>query len=335
MAWIIKRGPTFYVGWNDGMKDRYESTRSQDPQVAETKRLEKELQLSLNKGVTPDPRPDILFSTVVELYKKEADITEATLRINGYSWGKFVSMMGDKAIGEYTTADIKSFKDMLVAQDASAASISLYLRDINKVFGFAVDKGIIHVNPCKKTGSRKWAVAHPEEEYEYRFLTQEEEARLLAVCNPLLRRMVIVALETGLRISQIIEMDWKRFKNHERLYEVAKQKRQKARHIPVFDRALEAMGARRLAGRVFPGTNKDMIEKMFTRAVKKSLGKGYCTFHDLRHTFVSRVCAYLSPVEVRDLMGWSSVALVDRYTHSRVIDIQAKMQQKQPLSVVS
>lgn len=325
MAWTIKRGNIFYIGWNDGTKDKYESTRSSDPAIAETRRLEKELHQTVSKGAVAQPLPEMSLETLIELYKKEADIKENTHRINKYSWGKFKLIIGDKPIGDYSTADVKRFKDTLLAQEAAHASISLYLRDLNKLFGFAVEKALIKMNPCKRPGNRKWAIEHPEEENTFRFLTQEEEAHLLAVCNPILIRMVKVGLGTGLRISQVVEMDWKRYDAKTRLYIVPKQKRQKARHIPIFGPTLEAMGALHLGGRVFPGTNKDQIEKMFHRAVKNSKIGGECTFHDLRHTFVSRVCNYLSPVEVRDLMGWSSVALVDRYTHSRVTDIQAKM----------
>lgn len=332
MAWTITRGDVIYIGWKENGKDRYATTRDKehsgtDPKWAEQKRLEKELQQTVAAGPVSMPQEDMTLDTLIELYKKEADISESTLRINGYSWKKFQDIEGKLKLGEITTAIMKHFKDTLIKADASPTSICIYLRDLNKLLGFAVDKNLVRWNPCKKPGSRKWAIEHPEEELTWRFLTAQEEEKLLSSCNPLLARMVVVALGTGLRISQVVGMDWKRFDAKSRLYFVPKQKRQKARNIPVFDAVAKAMGPLHLSGRVFPGTNTDQITKMFIRAVRRSMMGGECTFHDLRHTFVSRVCQYLSPVEVRDLMGWSSVALVDRYTHSRVTDIQDKMRE--------
>lgn len=337
MAWIIDRNGTFYIGWNDGKKDRYQSTRSKDPVIAERKRLEMELSQTVSTGLVESPRPEMVIDTLVELYKKEADLAPKTIRINKYSWGHLKRVLNNAPIGEITTARLLEFKNTLVKEGAAPATIHIYFRDINKLLGFAVDKGLLRSNPCKKTGSKKWAIERPEQEDTFRFLTEDEETRLLAVCNPLLKRMVTVALNTGLRISQVVEMDWKRYDVKEQLYIVPKQKRQKARRIPILAKCLDAMGSPKFHGRVFPDTNVDQIEKMFGRAVenvwpkRRETDDSYCTFHDLRHTFISRVCDILSPVEVRDLMGWSSVALVDRYSHTRVTNIQAKMRAAQPV----
>lgn len=330
MAWTIARKGIFYIGWNDGTKDRYTSTRSNDPKVAEQKRLEKELSQTVTAGQIEAPMPLMDIDTLVLLYKKEADLAPKTIRINEYSWGHLKRILNNAPIGEITTARLLEFKNTLLKEGAAAATIHIYFRDINKLLGFAKAKGLLRSNPCKKPDG-KWAIERPEQEDTFRFLTDEEEARLLAVCNPLLKRMVTVAITTGLRISQVVEMDWKRYDPKEQLYIVPKQKRQKARRIPILAKCLDAMGSAKFHGRVFPDTNVDQIEKMFGRAVenvwpkKRESDEVYCTFHDLRHTFVSRVNGYLTPVEVRDLMGWSSVALVDRYSHSRVSDIQAKM----------
>lgn len=330
MSWLIKRGNIFYVGWNDGVKDRYESTRTTDPGLAEKYRLEKELAQTVSKGPVPEPVKDIDVKALVRLYKNETDLGAATLRINDISWNHFDEFIDGKKVTEITVTDLKDFKNRLLLNKAAPATIHIYFRDVNKLLGFAKAKGLIKKNPCKKDDG-KWAIDLPPVEDTWTFLTLQEEEKLLSLCNPLLKRMVIVALETGLRISQVIDMDWKRYDSTARLYIVPPQKRQRIRRIPILPRALESMGPLRLGGRVFPGTNKDQIEKMFTRAVKKGWPKKhkdddpFCTFHDLRHTFVSRVCQYLSPAEVRDLMGWSSVSLVDRYTHSRVTDIQSKM----------
>lgn len=330
MAWLWKRGTVWYVGYREGGKDRYITTGTSDESQATIEKARIELELKVHKGVLPNSELQSLkFSEVVELYEKTADLKPKTKETNKLSWAKWREFTGDAPISDATTEKVIAFRDSMVKKDYAPASVSIYLRDLNKIFGYALRKGLIKANPCKQENSNKWAVEHPEDELTWRFLTHEEEEKLLAVCSPLLRRICIVDLETGLRISQIVEMDWARYNVKTRLYTVPKQKRQKIRQIPLFDRALNSMGTPKFQGPVFSGVNKDMITKQFARAVKASKIGGKCTFHDLRHTFVSRWCGRLSPTEVRDLMGWSSLVMVDRYTHSRVTDIQAKMAKSQ------
>jgi len=67
-----------------------------------------------------------------------------------------------------------------------------------------------------------------------------------------------------------------------------------------------------------PGTGKGYVEvgKAFRSACRRAGIKGV-RFHDLRHTFASRLLARGADIiTVRDLLGHSSVKLTERYTHS-------------------
>lgn len=320
MAWLIQRGNVWYIGWREGNKDRYESTGTSDPELAETKKLTKELSLRVATDTLPES-PDTLFSQLVELYKKQVKLAPKTLATNTYSWNHFKRLIGDLAIGSVSSETILAFDSRLEEEHFSNASRSIYLRDVKKVFRFAHSEGMIKKNPCR-------TIALPEEENVAYFISVEEEAKLMAVANILMRRIMTVALETGLRLSQIVFMDWKNYNIKEKLYFVAKQKRQKARNIPMFPKALEAMGPVKLSGRVFPEANVDQVEHMWQRIVDNAgIEPAEPRFHDLRHTCASRLAKILSPYELRDFFGWSSVAMCDRYTHTRVNDIRQKIAQ--------
>jgi integrase len=154
---------------------------------------------------------------------------------------------------------------------------------------------------------------------------------LLLNANDLFKRVIPFALETGLRLSQIVHLDWKQYDHKNKMLVIPPQKRQKVRRIPLMPKALEVMGRPQFGGSVFHIKDDDQLKKMWARLMRRCgfTNKGKeprFRFHDLRHTCASRLAKVLSPTELRDFFGWSTVALVDRYTHSRVEDIRAKMQ---------
>jgi integrase len=319
MAWLWKRKDVWYVGYREDGKDKYLSTGTNNREEALTTKAEIELKLRVNNGTLDKTTSnDITISQLAQLYFASADIKPSTMTINKSSWAKFQRAVGDLKVATVTPESIKAFRTSLEASGAAPASISIHLRDVRKLLGFAVDRGIIDKNPCAK-------INLPEQHPVWRFITMEEEQRLLALANPMMRRVITAALETGLRISQLVELNWKQFNSREKILYIPAQKRQKARSIPVMPKALDALGTPKLSGQIFDGINKDMIEKMWGRLLKKARIHGRLRFHDLRHTAASRLSKILTPFELRDLFGWSSVALVDRYTHSRVEDIRAKL----------
>jgi integrase len=61
------------------------------------------------------------------------------------------------------------------------------------------------------------------------------------------------------------------------------------------------------------------------RGNKEGWFKGHARFHDMRHTFCTHWGPILGPYGLRDLMGWSTVAMTDKYCHTQVKALQAKM----------
>lgn len=318
MAWLIKRGDVYYVGYNDGTKDRYKSTKTTDPEIAETKRLEMELVQRVGSGVIAEA-PGMTLDTLIPLYIAATDVSERTIKSAGYSWKKFISLSKVVCLQDITPEVIKAFKKTAVSKEMSPAYLGWILKDMKKLMGYAADKGFIPKNPFSK-------VVMPEQEEVWRLITHEEEARLLAVAHPKLVTFIHMALKTGLRISQITGLTWKQVDLKNRTISVPKQKRQKARKIPIFDDVVSLLGTPKMSGLVFPDLKTDLLEKMFARARIRAGIPGRMRPHDLRHTCASRLAHILKPAEVRDFFGWSSIALVDRYVHTTVEGIRETMQ---------
>jgi integrase len=153
------------------------------------------------------------------------------------------------------------------------------------------------------------------------FLSYEEENRLLQACKAPLKPVVITALHTGFRMSEILSLTWEDVDFDRRTITVKAgyAKNGESRSIPMNEmlkRTLEAVKI--LDGAVFrnrTGKPYRSVRTAFDTAVKRSEINDF-TFHDLRHTFASRlVMGGVDLATVKELMGHKEITMTLRYTH--------------------
>lgn len=162
----------------------------------------------------------------------------------------------------------------------------------------------------------------PQPEARDRRLSQEEQERLLAECDRTrggyLRDMVELALETGMRMSEMLGLVWEQIdlpKRTIRLMEGA-TKNGHGRGIPVSRRAEEVL-LRRYApeGPLFPWVTQEACTRAFQRAAERA-GLENLHFHDLRHEAVSRLFEKgLNVMEAASVSGHKDLRMLRRYTH--------------------
>jgi integrase len=151
-----------------------------------------------------------------------------------------------------------------------------------------------------------------------RWLTQEEIARLLTACgksrNRELRAAVVLALNTGLRLSELLGLNWIYVDLSRGVVRLEITKSGHRREVPLNDdsyRAFVSLGPKP-EGRVFQ-----------TRFIKTAYNNAVATaklddvnFHTLRHTFASwAVMRGVSLKELQELLGHASLAMTMRYAH--------------------
>jgi len=155
-------------------------------------------------------------------------------------------------------------------------------------------------------------------------LTRLEEERLLEASSEHLRPILIVALNTGMRRGEILNLEWKQIDLNKRLIKVENTKSGNNRIIPVNESLYqELLKAKNMNGRsrfVFPnpetGQPYTEVKKSFKNACRKAMIDDM-RFHDLRHTFATRLVeSGVDLITVRDLLGHFSVRITQRYTHS-------------------
>jgi len=144
-------------------------------------------------------------------------------------------------------------------------------------------------------------------QYKIRFLSEEEEARLLAVCAPALRRIITAGLLTGFRRQELTSLRPEDVNVERDTVSVAVcySKNGEGRTLPVAPRLTtilhDALATRDTAPTVFVTRHGEAWKPIgFARAFRKAClrtGIGNLGPHILRHTFASRLV--MSGVDLR------------------------------------
>jgi integrase len=150
-----------------------------------------------------------------------------------------------------------------------------------------------------------------------RWLTQEEITRLLNACgksrNKELRAAVVIALNTGLRLSEPLGLNWIFVDLSRGVIRLEIMKSGRRREVPLNDDSYRALVnlAPKVEGRVF---QTRFIKTAYNNAV--AIAKLDVNFHTLRHTFASwAVMRGVTLKKLQELLGHSSLAMTMRYAH--------------------
>jgi integrase len=152
-----------------------------------------------------------------------------------------------------------------------------------------------------------------------RWLTREEERQLLAEAPERVRRIITFALDTGGRRSELFRLDWRYVDLANGRVMFTETKNGEDRSIRLTDRALKVLLAigPKDCGPVFTYNGKPLkdVKTAFNSAREKA-GLEDVRFHDLRHTFASRLVQQGLPLyEVMHMTGHKSLSMVQRYSH--------------------
>jgi integrase len=174
-------------------------------------------------------------------------------------------------------------------------------------------------------------------------MTQDEEAGILAAVdahsNPMLGWIVRIALETGMRTSEIVTLQRTQVDVDRRIVRLLKTKNTSPRTVPLTVMAAKLLQSAvnhpvRPAGTALiffgePSRKGVRAPYAFDRVwqeIKKKQGLKDFHFHDLRHEAVSRfVEAGLSDQEVSAISGHKSMQMLKRYTHLRAEDLVGRL----------
>ena len=186
---------------------------------------------------------------------------------------------------------------------------------------WAVDEGLLPANPLARLRLVQ------ERRKPCSILSVEEEWRLLAQAAPHLRQIIITALDTGMRRSELLHQRWEHVDFTRKVLSVTQSKTAggEGREIPLTERVSSLLQSlRQDEGLLFTFKGKPIhAVKTAWKATIRRAGIRYRRFHDLRHTFNTRLMEAGVMQEIRKaLMGHSSGEDVNAiYTH---VELPAK-----------
>jgi integrase len=230
------------------------------------------------------------------------------------------SFFGDRTLLEITPKLINQYKTKRQTDGVKPASINRELAAMKKAFNLAIKEWEwVKENPVTKISMEE------ENNKRDRWLTYEEEDRLLEACPEWLKELVIFGLCTGMRQGEILSLAWKEVDLFRKTIVVLRSKNKERRTIPINETIFEMLKAKSRVRSiktdlVFYNENHTMISnclvsKAFHIAAEKARVED-CRFHDLRHTFATRIVqAGKDLYKVQRLLGHKSPSMTQRYAH--------------------
>lgn len=252
-----------------------------------------------------------------------------------YEWAKMiievhlVPFFGDIFLGSITPAKIEEYRAMRLAavshlnRRISRGTVNNERSLLSKIMSLAVKWERVGMNPVRAV-----------EKYEtpqgrLRFLSHEEADRLIAKAGDHLKPILVTALETGGRLSEVLGLRWADvdFDRGILHFDQTNTKNARRREIPMTPLLVatlrEHSRVRGIRGDarefVFTWVRKRMqdVGTSFERArIAAGLGPDV-TFHTLRHTFASWFA--MQPGNdlnlLRDLLGHQDLKMTMRYAH--------------------
>ncbi len=162
----------------------------------------------------------------------------------------------------------------------------------------------------------------PQPPKRVRWLTHEEAARLLDALPEHLRYMTEFALLTGLRESNVTDLEWKQvdIPNGVAWIYPDKMKTGRGLGVPLSDQAIsiltELRGAHPSHVFTYEGKPVQRVNNTGWRKTLKRVGITNFRFHDVRHTWASWHVQSGTPLHVlQELGGWANIKMVQIYAH--------------------
>jgi integrase len=246
------------------------------------------------------------------------------LRGNTYALrNRILPVLGNKPLAQLGVRDIDRLKAHYVGTGTSAKTVNNYLAILHRCLRSAVEWELLDYIPP----FQMLKVAPPS----FRYL-EPEEARRLVTAAPAgtLRTMIVVALQTGLRASELQGLEWQDVDLGRRTLcvrrgvvegFVAPPKNNRLRYIALSDGVISELEALpRSHERVFPSLGRlssYATMRRELREIAKAAGvTGRFGWHTLRHSFASHLVSAGAPLKVvQEALGHSSYDMTLRYAH--------------------
>ncbi len=312
---------------------------------AEAVRWGRQMEVMIEQGVIRPETSRLRLADLIQRYlievtpaKKNAR-SEACLLAAWKNWE-----CADRTLNRICVADLALWRDRKLATGISTGTVRNALAALSAVYRHAsLDWGMDWlVNPVmrlKRPAPGKARTRRVSEPELFAIKTHTGSADLPPLID--------LAVETGMRLSELVNLRWEYVNLKERTVHLPDTKNGDPRTVPLSSTAIATLEALRsgpivrLNGRLFD-LSSHAVTVAFRRAVKRARaahlkelsGRGITDdgllsnlrFHDLRHEAVSRLFERgLNVLEVGTISGHKTLQMLKRYTHLKATELVKKL----------
>ncbi len=210
------------------------------------------------------------------------------------------------------------------AMAGSPKTINYELKTLKSIFTFARKRGLCRQNPLEDV-----TYFRIQEEAEPRFLTREECERLLGAADRKLHPIFYTFLNTGLRLGELINLQWRDVDLKRTILHVRKkgdwQPKAGERQVPLNEGMVKLLKGHKPKGAkdqqyVFPSVDGGKLKTKLRKAlIKTAVAAGLedvTKIHTRRHTFASHlVMSGVDLPSVKELLGHADIQTTMIYAH--------------------
>ncbi len=283
-----------------------------------------------------------------ELPNRKSDNQKFEMQLN---WWK--NKMGAYLLSDITPALLSEYRDKLQKEPSVKE-----LKDGGKIgklrSNATVNRYMASLSIALTKASREWewmeenpmfkVTKKTETRGRIRFLSDEERNELLKACeqasNQLIYLLVVIALSTGARFSEILNIKWSEIDLKRKTFYFMDTKNGENRAVPISAKAYELLTQHSKVRKINseyvftrPDGKKPVdLRHQWDEAVKKAKLKDF-RFHDLRHTAASYLAMDgATLVEISEILGHKTMQMVKRYSHltqKHTAEVLERMNEKQ------
>lgn len=322
MKGLRKRGQTWWMSLNIDGRQIQRSTGTKDKKLAKKIYLKVQAEISEGRWFERPVGADKTFDELMEKYYQEVSSKKSprTHERDSSLANHLVKFFGGFTLIKISPKLVSAYKVQRRGRGAAPQTINNELGLMSHAFNVAMKEWEwVSDNPVSKVSREK------VDNRRDRWLTDGEEEMLLAASSKWLQQIILFALNTGFRQSEILDLTWKNINIAERTVYIGKQKNKGKDVLPLNANALAALQERAKIRHI--KTNLVFYSQNGTRIIRRNLIRSFQVvlrkagiedfrFHDLRATFATRMAqAGKDPYKIQKLLRHKSPKMMQRYAH--------------------
>jgi integrase len=342
---LYQRGKVWWYEFEFRGQRIRESSHSRTKSIAE--RIERERRRQLELGVVglKEHKAPQMFSVTSKkwLEASKTHWSASNYRIESTNLGRLVPVFGRKLLSDISGDDVSLYQAARKSEGASPKTINMEIGTLRAIL--RKHRVWANIQPDVRMLKTRGDIG--------RALSADEQHRLLAACKKIRSRSlypaVLLSLHSGLRNAELRLLRWRQIDFLEKHLIVGKSKTAggEGRVIPLSEAAFKTLQEWRrefpdaapshyvfpteryglageeghLGGKVVPYSidpTKPIGSWKVAWTAARTAAKVDCRWHDMRHTFVSRMAeSHASDATIMALAGHLSRKMMERYSHTR------------------